>query len=94
MAKDLDLALQDLSPDIEISNNISNGIIDENAGNDGIGAEESSDPFLFESTAVRTAGNNSQQNTFEHKSDIKSIDDNNSKFLLNSLIFKRNLQLM
>ena len=78
VAKDLDLALQDLSPDVEISN--SNGVIGENAGNDAVGGEESTNTFLFESIAIRTAGNNSQQNTVQRKSVIESNDDNNSKF--------------
>ncbi|CAG2109679.1 unnamed protein product, partial [Medioppia subpectinata] len=67
VAKDLDLALQDLSPDFEISKNISHGIIDENADNNGRRPERSGsspeDTLLFESIAVGIAGNDSQQQT-------------------------------
>ena len=74
MAKDLDLALQDLSPDLEINSIDENGIVGENAGSGRIRAEESANTLLLESTALRTAGNNSQQIAVQHKSDTQSVE--------------------
>lgn len=80
MAKDLDLALQDLSPDLEFNSIDENGVISENAGSDRIRAEESSDSLLLESTPLRTTGNNSQQNAVQHKSDTQSVDTTGSEY--------------
>ncbi len=83
MAKDLDLALQDLSPDLEISNNISNGIVSQNASIDAsidaIGTEEPSNTLLFEPIVIRIAGNDTQQNTNQLNASQKSFNDFNGE---------------
>jgi hypothetical protein len=79
VAKDLDLALQDLSPDLEISNNISNGIVGENASIDAIGAEEPSNTLLFEPIVIRIAGNDTQQDSNQLNASQKSSNDFNGE---------------
>jgi hypothetical protein len=79
VAKDLDLALQDLSPDLEISNNISNGIVSQNASIDAIGTEEPSNTLLFEPIVIRIAGNDTQQNTNQLNASQKSFNDFNGE---------------
>jgi len=79
VAKDLDLALQDLSPDLEISNNISNGVVNQNASIDAIGTEEPSNTLLFEPIVIRIAGNDTQQNANQLNASQKSFNDFNGE---------------
>lgn len=81
MAKDLDLALQDLSPDLEISNKINHGIANENV-TDGhppsTSTTQTCDSLLFKSTHYRASGDDVNQN------DNNPIRENSFHFQTNS----------